>query len=451
MRVAATQASLARVTAVLARTLEAAGRNGTTVASLRASSSVTANPATDLLTFTIVAGSPSQAKTLADAYARAFTQYRQELDTASLKQARTEVQARVAELTRRNLTGSPLYARLQAKDLELEQMETLQTSNATLVQTAAEATKVQPRTMRNAILGLSLGLVLGVALAFGREALTNRVAAASEMAAALDLPLLGRLSQPPGSGPAALVTAAAPQSPLAEAFRVLRTTVDSAMSRETTRSLLITSSTNGEGKSTTAANLAVAFSRSGRSVALVNADLRQRASASSLDRVFGLEGQPGLTDAVDGLVDLQDALVPINVFGADSHREKVQASKGRPVRRPGLRVLPVGLQAATGEFFASRELERVLKVLRQSADLIIVDSPPLVGVGDTLELSRCVDAMLVVVRDGIRRPTLAELRRLLDMCRAAKLGFVLTGTSEGRSAYDYGDTGYEPDHLKAVT
>ena len=142
-----------------------------------------------------------------------------------------------------------------------------------------------------------MGLLLGIALAFLRQALDGRVVTASEVSSVLGLPLLGRLSGVPRTvrRQDALVTVVEPNSRLAQAYRVLRATIDSMMPRrvqpggETARLIAvkpdprreichliaITSATSGEGRSTTVANLGVAFARAGRRVALVNADMRQ--------------------------------------------------------------------------------------------------------------------------------------------------------------------------------
>jgi Mrp family chromosome partitioning ATPase len=136
--------------------------------------------------------------------------------------------------------------------------------------------------------------------------------------------------------------------------------------------------------------------------------------------------------------------------------DEVQARNGRPVasiQASGangrsdvesiLHVLPCGtVPPAADEFLESERVSTVLKELSNRYDIVFVDAPPLLAVGDVLTLSKNVDAILVVTHVGIHRRQLQELARQLQNCRAAILGFVLTGVAHGDS-YSYG-YGYEP-------
>jgi Mrp family chromosome partitioning ATPase len=451
-RIAETQAELARVSSVVRPALRNPHAAGMSVQSFLSASSVSPGSNADLLSFTVTAGSPEAAQALATAYARAFTAYRHTLDTAALRQARIGLGTQLAELRAEGRKGSSLYATLVTKDEQLQSQEALQTSNATLVQAAATATQVQPMTTRNAVLGIGLGLLLGVALAFLRQAIDARVVTAAEVSAGLGLPLLGRLWTAPRSvrRQVTLVTVAEPSGALAQAYRVLRTTLDSVMprrldaARETANLIAVTSATAGEGRSTTVANLGVAFARSGRRVALVNADMRPALDErrTSLDGLFGLDLRLGLADVIRGRATLDTALVFADATPAgepaDDNGSEPEADEAVPAASPaGVWVLPAGSPSLDlGDPATAARMDDVLKDLAARVDIVLIDSPPLLVSADALELVGLVDAAVVVVRaNRITRPALAELARLLTSSPVYKMGFVLTDADEDRHVY----------------
>ncbi len=165
-RLAQTQADVARVPTILSRVLHRLDIRDRSVGDLLANSSVDARQNADLLDFKVVDPDPTLASQLATEYAREFTIYRRQLDTASLQRARSSVQKRIDELELANATKGALYASLIERDQQLATMEALQTSNAFVVQDATGASQVQPKPVRNGVLGLMLGLVLGLGLAY---------------------------------------------------------------------------------------------------------------------------------------------------------------------------------------------------------------------------------------------------------------------------------------------
>ncbi len=446
-RVAQTQADLARVPQVATRTLSAVGIQRSAIDFLN-HSSVAAKQNADLLAFSVTDHSPELAATLASAYAKQFVAFRQELDTASLQRARNEVRARIHALEKSGLTRSPLYASLVDKDQQLATLEALQTSNASVVRTADHAVQVQPRPVRNGILGLALGLVLGLGLAFLWEALDTRVRSAEEISERLGMPLLARLPVPPRQmrKDERLVMLAEPRGDQAEAFRMLRTNLEFVRLGHDVRTIMVTSAVEQEGKSTTVANLAVALARAGQRVALVDLDLRR----PFLDHFFDLRYRPGLTQVALGQTKLDDALIPVAITDAGDRRARPETGNGNgsgnvtvrsaaSLATGGLRVLVSGpLPPNAGEFVGSEALAHILGELRERFDTVLIDAPPLLQVGDPLALSAHVDALFIVTRmNVVRRPMLAEVRRLLETAPSRKLGFVLTG-AEGEDGYGYG-------------
>ena len=435
-RVAQTQADLARVPTIVERTLAGAGVENRGVEDFLRSSDVEPKSNSDLLRFRVRDGDRTLAMRLATEYAQEYTNYRRELDTAALVAARRKVEGRIDQLERDGERRSALYASLVQKQEQLETLEALKTSNATLVRQATRADQVQPQLLRNAILAGALAIVLALALAFLWEALDTRLRTPEEIGAALGLPLLARLPAPPAKlrKNDRLVMLGEAHGPEAEAFRLFRTNVEFTNVDGLAKTMMITSALPAEGKSTTVANLAVALARAGKHVVLVDLDLRR----PYLDRFFDLQGQWGVTEVALGHVPLSEALVPVPLRSAVGDMGR---NGGRGDGK--LEVLTSGVTPPDpGEFIASHALERVLAELGEGADLVLVDAPPALGVGDAMSLSAKVDAIIVVVHAKLaRRPVLKELRRLLDATTAHTLGYVLAG-AEIDEAYGYAGYAY---------
>jgi Mrp family chromosome partitioning ATPase/capsular polysaccharide biosynthesis protein len=456
-RAAATQANLASVPDVARRAIAIAETDDRTAGQLLAASSVSSKGVSDILEFKVTDPDPALAATLATAYAKAFTEYRAELDTRAIVNAREEVAAKLRALERAGRDQSQLYESLSDKEQELATLQTLQTSRAEVVRTADGAVQVSPKPVRDAVLGLVLGLVLGVGLAFAIDAIDTRVRSSAEIGEKLGLTLMGRVPPPPKKLQKGdqLVMVTQPSGTRAEAFRVLRTNLDFArLGGDDLRSILITSAVEQEGKSTTAANLAVALARSGTSVCLVDLDLRR----PYLDKFFHLQVGHGITDVALGLATLEQALTEIDLATGLPRKHADVPQRSALLVADGdtgvLHVLGSGpLPPDPGEFVGTRKLAEILMELRERYDILLIDSPPLLRVGDAMTLSSRVDGLLVVTRlNLVSRPALGELARVLEAAPAPKLGYVVTG-SGGQAAYagsyaygyGYGDAYYARD------
>lgn len=426
-----TQVQIAGSPVVQARALKATGLAGSPTPVL-SGVSIGGSSTGDTLTVSITSRSADDAVKLANAFSQQYILYRRQLDTSFVRNARNEIQARMNALRAAGDTHSALYNTLLQKDQDLLEVEALQTVSGVLLRPASGAAQIQPTPTRNGIMGFGLGLVLGVALALLWEAVDTKLRTAHDVSTTLGLPLLGRLYAPSRRtrDEEGLVMLGDPQSAEAEAFRQLRSSLDFANVDLRAKTIMITSSLQGEGKSTTAANLAVSLAKSGREVALVDLDLREPA----LHKLFMLQGYRwvhGLTSVALGKVSLDDAIAYLPVSGP-SRRSPGEAGAGM------LQVLPCGpVPSDPGEFVNSAAVRNVIDELARRADVVIIDAPPLLGVGDASSISHHVDAIVMVARIGqLRRPQLREARRILDVSTAMKLGFVITG-AEREEGYGY--------------
>lgn len=441
-RVTSTLEGLARLPLVARRVLLSAGlSNRHTLGDFLANSNVSSRKGTDLLRFTVTDPRPVVAKRLATAYARVFTQYRHLLDVQALEAARAGGRRRLARLAAEGKRDSKAYATLSATVQQVGSLQALETATSLVVQPAPDARRVGPDPVRIGFIALFLGFALAALLACVADALDTRIDSNDELERRMGRPVLAHLPLPRAAAAdrrKLLPMLEDPSSLDAEAFRMLRTSFDFVNLRYSSRTILVTSFVEEEGKSFTTANLAVALCRAGRRVVMVDLDARR----PSLDRVFGVTGSRGIVEVSVGDTSLSEALVTISsrpVTGSDAMPPATSGRDGAtvvPLPTAGaggsLRLLPLGRMrpASPGEFVGSDEVAGILEELKQGADIVLVDSPPLLPVSDALTLSGIVDALLLVSRSGVaRRPMVNAVRRALDASGVAVLGIVVTGVS----------------------
>jgi non-specific protein-tyrosine kinase len=448
-RFAATQAGIARAPEVAQLALKSAPVPGVTANDLLLASSVTPEANADLLDFNVSNRNPAIAVRLATAYAQAYVRYGNQLQSGPLQTALSDVRTRLAALRAAGTTKGTLYSELILRQAEIVSVEVLQTSDTVLVDAASSPQQVAPRPKRAGLIGAGLGILIAIALVFVAEAVDKRVRSAAAVEALLGAPLIARIplnatrgGKKPLEG---LSMVSNRDSQQAEAFRVLRTSLAFAALKHEMRTLLVTSSRPGEGKTTTVANLGIAFARSGRDVIICDLDARK----PSLADAFGYPpSRPGMTDVVLDQTTLDKALLTVDASGGTvdvKTRLFAHGSNRAPitqdVRASGkLRVLPFGSfkPPDPGAFLATEAVQTLLSDLKRRAELVIIDTAPLLEVGDALVLSGDVGGILVVVRTSrSTRNDLAEMRRLLESSPAPVLGFVLTDTRIEDDSYGY--------------
>lgn len=265
------------------------------------------------------------------------------------------------------------------------------------------ASPISPVPLRDVGIGAAAGLVLGVLLAALRVLSDTRLRTAQEVRAVTALPILAATPRTALRRPAS-VFADDPQGQLAESFRSLRAALQFLDVDEGARSIVVTSSLGSEGTSVTAVNLAIALADTGERVLLVDADLRRPSVAGLL----GLDGGVGLTDVLIDRVAL-DRAVQTDEQGL-------------------LAVLPSGpVPPNPNELLQSRALERLLGIVEDRYDRIVIDAPPVLTVSDAAIVAHRASGALLVIGSG--RVKRAQLQGALDVfrqTRAPVLGIVLT-------------------------
>ncbi|MEY2532384.1 MAG: tyrosine-protein kinase [bacterium] len=451
-RIAATQARLARTPLVARETLRQARATGRTPEEFLLTSTVRAEPNADLLVFAVEDPNREHAELLATAYARAYTVVSRQLATGAIERARQGALRRIRQLEQAGDRRSRLYVSLVTNEQQLRAMAALQTSNASVVRPGDEAVRVQPRPLRDAVLALALALVFGACLIALSHAFDTRVRDAQEAGELLRLPLLARLpltSQRPWRKPR-LVMLAQPNGLHAQPYRMLKTTFEFAAFAADAKTIMVTSGSRREGKSTTTANLALALARGGRRVALVDFDLRE----PTVHRLVERRRTPGLAGVLMGRVTLDRALIALGPPGAAARLDAYRAHGERP-SRGSLEVLTAGRsllgRASTraggldvSEITGTASFDKVMAELVERVDLVLFDTPPVLQASEALALTRKVDAVVVAVSANIsHRRTLTEVRRMLEASSAAKLGFVFYAPGV-EYVYGYGERLQEP-------
>ena len=297
----------------------------------------------------------------------------------------------------------------------------------------AASTPSSPNVPLNLALGLLVGLGAGLAVAALRTVLDTRIHSAHDIEQVADAPLIGRISYDPEAKRRPLVVHVDPRNPRAEAFRALRTNLQFLNVDSGPRSYVVTSSVPGEGKSTTACNLAISLAETGARVALVDGDLRLPRVAS----IMGIEGGAGLTDVLIGRASLADVL---QRWG-----------------RGQLYVLPSGKTPPNpSELLGSSSMAALLATLTAEMDYVIIDAPPLLLVTDAAVVSKLTGGALLAAASGrVKKAEIAGAAAALERVEARLVGIVVTmlptrgPDSYGYGAYGYGDvTGVDPDSTK---
>jgi len=409
--------------------------------------SVSAPDQTNTLIFQASSPSPRASQQTAQAYAEAYLEFRLDQVLDDLRAASEPLQDRIETLTGQieavqddlavattesartalQIRSNSLFTQqafLEQKLNELVLPENLQVGNV-LQPAGLPTAPSSPNVGRTISLAILLGLALGVAQAFVRNRLDARLRTSGELEAGAGAPVLAvipyqRRSGPHGSAVPELVTLTDPAGPVAQSYKVLRAAIQFLARSAHLRTIVVTSAHAGEGKSVTAANLAVSLAQSGEKVTLVSADLHR----PSLERLFGVMSEGGLADVFWKRKSLEEALVLLTT--------------------DELHLLSSGVRdRELSELIGTRAMATVLAEAAQAADFVIIDTPPVLEAADALGLAPLADAVIIVADaqrstyDGVQRA-----RQRLQQVGANVVGAVMNNADKSmRDGEGYGEYG----------
>jgi len=293
------------------------------------------------------------------------------------------------------------------------------TNNVVVVKPAVPPqTPIRPRTTTNVLLAAVVGAMIAAGAAFLIEYLDDTIKSPDDVARVSGLSTLGAIARLKDAGAQRqLIAWMSSKAPESEAYRTLRTNIQFSSVDKPIRTLVVTSSGPSEGKSTTAANLAIVMAQTGQKVVLVDADLRRPV----LHKTFGVPNNVGITTALlaGDDVDLQSYLQPTEI--------------------DNLMILTSGpIPPNPSELLGSQRMKNVIDRLAQAADIVIFDTPPVLVVTDAAVLSRQTDGVLLIAdAGGTREPALAHAVEELRKTGANILGVALNRLDSRSRGYYY--------------
>ncbi|MBN2391226.1 MAG: polysaccharide biosynthesis tyrosine autokinase, partial [Anaerolineae bacterium] len=403
---------------------------------------------TQLITIAAQGHDPALVKALVETVAQVFIEHQTSEQEARYQSRLAEMEAQAAALetsleeTQKSITGMgdpeelPDFARLELAQLETQRANQ-QTRLAVLLQSAEElrlsmtryitrisvfapaelpAAPIGSQKMRNILLAAAVGLMAGVGLAFLIDYLDDTVRTPDDIKRVLPISVLGIVPYLGKNGAQdKVVVAKHPLRPAAEAFRNLRTSIQFTNLDEPPSTLLVTSPQPTDGKSFTAANLAAVIAQGGKSVILVDADLRH----PTLHHTFNLPLEPGLTEALLAVEDRPRAVRQTDV--------------------ENLRLVSVGSRAPDStELLASQTFKHFIAELREQADMVVLDSPPVLAVSDAAVLSTIVDGVVLVADSAKTRiPAAVQAAERIASVGGVILGVVLNRVKARSGGYYY--------------
>jgi len=384
------------------------------LADLQRAISVEAVPNANVLNITAEWPEPAIARRIADAFATQYIAFEARAQTDGIDSAVARLRAQLAAVPVDSIRARSLGESI----LRLTQLRAVANGNARVIGRAEPAEPTGMGLALTGMLGLILGGALGLVLAFTREALDRRVTRIEDFEGEYRL---GALSAVPQS--AFRARRAVDRRGELEPYRILRSALDAANVDNDVFTVLVTSAVAGEGKTSTAVDLAQAIALTGRSVVLVELDLRR----PTFSRHLAIDPRHGVTNVLNGRMTLESCLV-------------------RPFDDlPSLLVLPSGsLPPNPSELLGDQGIEDLLTRLTYvgagPGRMVIIDAPPLLPVADTQVLlnNPAIDKVLVVARAG--RTTREEVRRargILDRHLLPALGIVVTGIEDDSIRYGY--------------
>jgi capsular exopolysaccharide synthesis family protein len=414
-RAAATNVLVARsseVAAAVAKELHLPGSSSDVLSGVSVSAAANA----DVLNISADKPTPVEAQAIANAFARQYIAFEAKSQIDSIEQAEAELQAQLSSLP----SGSTRATSVSGSIQRLAQLRAVANGNARVIGRAGLGSLTGAGLKLTLMLAILIGGALGLAIVFVLEAVDRRLTRIEDLETEYQLPALTAVPQSGFRSPRAI-----DRRDGLEPYRILRSVLDISAIDHTVYTILVTSAVPGEGKTTAAVDLAQAVALTGRTVTLVELDLRR----PTFSRHFQLDPRRGVTSLVAGRSTVSELLV--HPF-ADL---------------PNLAVLPSGtLPSNPSELLASQQIEDLLTSLTYRGDgegrMVVIDAPPLLPVADTQVLlnNPAIDTVLVVTRSGkTTRDEIRRARTILDRHLLQPLGLIVAGVRDAPKRY-----GYEP-------
>ncbi len=393
-----------------------------------------------------VGSDPTEAAAVADTFVAAFVDQQKTDARALVAEAQTVVRETLSGLSASE-AASEYGLMLKDKLEQLSIVEHLQSGGFRIVQRAVVPLRpYSPDYVRNGMVALALGLIFGFGLAFAVGYFDRRIKTAEALEKEFGLPVLtyvpdvgrnhGRQSDYKNQ-PAQFLSR---QEALSEPFRMLRANLRYFDLDHRIACMLVTSALPQEGKTTTVVNLAFSMALAGERVIIVEADLRR----PSLHKYLGLSNSLGVTNVLSGSHSIAEVLQQFQVDpgDADGGRSKARTDSVLRLHKNMYVVTSGPLPPNPGELLASPRMGELIRRAGESADFVLVDSPPLLLVADGLALVGSVDGVLLTARVG--RTTIPEahaVRQLVERTGVKLIGVVATGVKPSSAAgyYGYGE------------
>jgi Mrp family chromosome partitioning ATPase len=439
-RVEATARALAGSPEVYRRAEERTGGAFGSASAMQSATSVTGGTDNDILTFSAKGTDPDRTVGIVNAVANAFIVWRGDLNSETIRKTETAVVQKLATLPK----SSPARADLQSLANKLNALSSASAGDTQLVARATSASKTSPAPVKDTLLGFSIGLVIALLVVALREAVDTTVRSESDIEELLAAPVLATVRTLPRR--TKMVTYGRHEAAYSDTYALLAANLAQARTDNKPMVLALTSAVSREGKTTTAANLAVSLARRGHTVLLADFDFRKPA----LTDLFQIpRDAPGVLQVLNGSARLEDVTWSVTLTGARPRVSKngtlsaptaAGSTNGKESDASGgsLILMPSGGAVRSQSGTLSQRLGPLLKQLRVRADFIILDTPPALLTVEMAELARLVDDVLVVVRQG--RVTQRSLRSLSRQARswpAELAGAVLTDAPAGEEQYAY--------------
>jgi capsular exopolysaccharide synthesis family protein len=394
---------------------------------------------TQLIQVMVETTDPELSAKIANAIVDVFTIQIQDIQTQRFSQSKSALETQLADYEKQiaDMTSEVLKTsttdqkdRLNEKITQyrgmyanlLQSYEQIRLSEAQSVSTVVQVESavpnllpVKPKVMQNTLLAAVVGILLAAGLIFVREAFDDTVKTPDDISRKFKLPVLGVITHHE-SDPETPIAMASPRSPVTESYRTLRTNLGYTNVDRKLSTIMITSAEPGEGKSTITSNLGVVMAQNGKRVIALDCDLRH----PCLHANFGLTNRQGMSTLLS-----QNSEANTDIFN--------------PTKEKGLYVISTGpIPPNPAEMLGSQRLQSILKWMKETTDVILIDTPPILAVSDPVILAPSLDGVVLVVRPGkTRQGALKQAIEQLQLVNARILGVVLNNVVTKGKAYGY--------------